>query len=106
MFKIDLKGTVWEHNHERGKRDAVAPGLPTRGRTSQRERSNGDSAPEDEIASEGEEEGDVVEAESDQPAEATKSDLAVRKEPDLVPGAKLTVDLPATDRSACGPQSW
>lgn len=93
-FVVDLDRTTWEHNHERGSREAVAPGIPA-GKMPKLERSDGDSrnydsALEDDAASEGEQGGG---AEDDQTAETTGPELAVRKESVPVPVAKLTVDL-------------
>ncbi|KAG0655704.1 hypothetical protein C6P46_000738 [Rhodotorula mucilaginosa] len=77
-FVVDLDRTTWEHNHERGSREAVAPGIPT-GKMPKLERSDGDSrnydsALEDDAASEGEQGGG---AEDDQTAETTGPELAI-----------------------------
>ncbi|TKA50453.1 hypothetical protein B0A53_06123 [Rhodotorula sp. CCFEE 5036] len=77
-FVVDLDRTTWEHNHERGSREAVAPGIPT-GKVPKLERSDGDSrnydsALEDDAASEGEQGGG---AEDDQTAETTGPELAI-----------------------------
>ncbi|GAA5992438.1 hypothetical protein JCM10908_000819 [Rhodotorula pacifica] len=68
-FVVDFDRTNWEHNHERGSRVAVAPGIPEKSRRLRLERSDGDSANEDsalgEAASEEEDEAVATEDEHD-----------------------------------------
>lgn len=92
---IDLERTIWEHNHRRGSREAIAPGIPAK-KTPKLQRSDGDSrnydsALEDDVASEGEKGGG---AEYDHSAGTIESGLAVRKKAVPVPESKLKYDFP------------
>lgn len=94
-FVIDLERTIWEHNHRRGSREAIAPGIPAK-KTPKLQRSDGDSrnydsALEDDVASEGEKGGG---AEYDHSAGTIGSGLAVRKKAVPVPESKLKYDFP------------
>ena len=105
-FMVDLDRSNWEHNHERGSREAVAPGIPTE-KMPKLERSDGDSrnydsALEDDAASEGEEGGG---AEYDQTAETAESEFAVRKESVTVPDSRWQLTFPGRSSPLRRPKS-